>query len=274
MTAATQFPSAAGNREGAVGLSVPAQTLLLTQRVLSRAIREPATIIPNLLISIFFLLIYNGMFGESAAVSEITGGKYINFTLPVAVIMVAISGGAAGFSLLADNASGYMNRQLTMPISRFSMVAAAVVQGAVLTVVLTVVIIAVGFALGLAPATGFAGLLVLLAIAVLWGLGYAGYSVTVSLLTGKPEAAQAFTFLFFPIMFLAPVFLPRSELSGWLRTVAAFNPMTYLMEGMRALLITGWDTTAVARALLAAVLFLAVTMSTTAFAAFRGLQRT
>lgn len=250
------------------------QIVLLTGRVLSRAFREPATVIPNLMISVFFLIIYNGTFGDSAAISGLTGGEYINFTLPVAVIMVAISGGAAGFSLLSDHASGYLNRQLTMPVSRFAIVTAAIIQGAVFTAALTVVIVLVAFLLGLSPATGIGGLLMVLLISVLWGLGYAGYSVTASLLTGKPEAAQAFTFLFFPVMFLSPIFLPREELSGWLRSVASVNPMTYLMEGMRSLLMVGWDATAVWRAILACLIFLAITLTTATLAARRGLQRT
>jgi ABC-type multidrug transport system permease subunit len=60
-------------------------------------------------------------------------------------------------------------------------------------------------------------------------------------MAGNAAAAQAATFIFFPLVFLAPTFMPRAMLSGWLQVAAAFNPTTYVLETMRGVLITGWD---------------------------------
>ena len=77
-------------------------------------------------------------------------------------------------------------------------------------------------------------------MAFFWGMGFAGYSVAAGVRSGSSQGAQAATFLFFPALFLAPTFTPRYALKGWLETAAAYNPTTYVLEGMRAIMIEGW----------------------------------
>jgi ABC-2 type transport system permease protein len=249
------------------------QVLLLTARFLGNAIRQPAVILPNLGISVFFLLVYYGSFGDSEAVVELTGGNYLNFVLPVTVLFASISGGAAGLTLVEDLESGYFRRQLGMPLSRIAIVLSAMLLGAVQVTVEAILIIGLGLVLGADPAAGALGLLAVLAFSLLWGLGFAGYSVATGLLTGNARAAQSATFIFFPLLFLAPVFLPFEQLAPWIQAIARVNPTTYMLEGMRSLMIEGWVPRALGKAVIAGSLFALVTLIWAARVAVRKTSR-
>ena len=72
-------------------------------------------------------------------------------------------------------------------------------------------------------------------LASLWSLAFAGFAYAIALKTGNPAAVNSTFLLFFPFLFLTTSYVPRSELSGWLNTVAGFNPVTYILAGLRSL---------------------------------------
>ena len=238
------------------------QVVLLTKRLLLKVLREPAVTIPNLAISVFFLFTYNGAFGSSGVTQfPGVGGNYLNFILPVTILFSSISGGAAGLTLVADLETGYFRRQLTMPLGRSAIVLAAILLGALQVLLQASLIMVLGLLLGADPAAGFLGILVLLGFALIWGMGFAGYSVATGLKTGNAQAAQAASFVFFPLMFLAPVFLPMAQLAGWIQAVAKVNPTTYMLEAMRSVMIQGWVWSSIAKGLLAGGLFAVITLT-------------
>jgi ABC-2 type transport system permease protein len=110
-----------------------------------------------------------------------------------------------------------------------------------LVMVLTLPVIGLGFALGVRFETGVAGVLVFMAIAGLWGLAFTGFPYAIALKTGNPAAVNSSFLLFFPFSFLTTAFLPRESLTGWLATVARYNPVTYLLDGLRSIVSSGWD---------------------------------
>jgi ABC-type multidrug transport system permease subunit len=209
-------------------------------RLLRQQLRSPITY-GNLAISLFFLAVYTGAFGDTAAIERITGADFLTFILPVTILNAAIAGSAAGQIMVADLESGYLRRLLTLPVSRVAVVLAPMLVAATLVGGQATLVLAIGLVLGVEVATGPAGLLVVLGLALLWGLAFGGYSVAAGLRAGNAQAAQTATFLFFPLIFLAPTFLPREALAGWLATASAVNPTTYVLEAMRALLIDGWE---------------------------------
>ena len=85
----------------------------------------------------------------------------------------------------------------------------------------------------------------------LWGLAFTGFPYAIALKTGNPAAVNTSFLLFFPFVFLTTSFVPREALSGWMDTVAGWNPVTYLLAGMRSLIIDGWDWTVLGQAVLA-----------------------
>ena len=120
----------------------------------------------------------------------------------------------------------------------------------VLVVALSVPVMILGFFMGARFDTGPLGVLVFVLIGALWGLGYTGIPYAIALKTGNPGAVNSSFIIFFPFAFLTTAYLPAENLSGWLSTVSTYNPVTYVLGGLRSL-FTGWDAAELGKALLA-----------------------
>jgi ABC-2 type transport system permease protein len=105
-------------------------------------------------------------------------------------------------------------------------------------------------------------------MAILLGTGFSGFTVSAALGSGNAAATQGASFIFFPLTFLAPTFVPLNLLDGWLRTAASLNPITYVLEAMRELLNSGWNSAAILQGV-AACLMMALIMYALAFYALR-----
>jgi ABC-2 type transport system permease protein len=243
------------------GVGFRAQTALLLRRLITVTARSPVIVVVNLASTAFFLITYDGLLGGDRGLATLVGGNYQNFILPVGVLFAGLAGGSAGFLLLRDIESGYFRRQLSMPLSRLAIVVAPMIIGAGLVLLQTVVVIAIGLILGADPETGVGGLLVMVGLSLLWGLGLAGYSVAVGLRTGSPQAAQAVSLINFPLIFLSPVFVPKDQLREWVQVIATINPTTYVLNGMRSLMIDGWEAKPLLEALVAALAFAGVAIA-------------
>jgi ABC-2 type transport system permease protein len=158
-------------------------------------------------------------------------------------------------------------------VSRTALVLAPMIVGAIQVVIQSVVVFAIGWGLGADPATGVGGVVVVLLLALFWGLGFAGFSVAVGLHTGNAQAAQSATLIFFPLIFLSPIFLPEDQLKDWMQTVSTVNPTTYALQGMRSLLIEGWNAEDIGAAVAAIGGFVALTLGFAVLVARRATRR-
>jgi len=217
-----------------------AAVLPLYGRLARQGLRSPETYV-NVVLSLFFLAVYTGAFGGADEIERLTGASFVTFILPLSILNAAIAGSVAGQVLVADLESGYLRRLLTLPVGRTALVLAPMLLGATLVTVQAGLVLAVGLLVGAELEAGLAGGLLIIGLALLWGLAFGGYSVATGLLAGNAAGAQTAVFLFFPLIFLAPTFLPRESLQGWLEVVSTVNPTTYVLEAMRGLLIDGWD---------------------------------
>jgi len=252
---------------GTSGATFGVQLRVLTKRLMIRVIRRPYTELPTVLISAFFLFVYVGqldkVFGGSAMPSSIdfSKGNFVNFILPFSIVSASISGASSGINLVEDIESGVFRRYQAMPISRWAVILAPMLVGALRVLLQSGLILGLGILIGASPATGSLGFVVILGIAFLWGMGFAGYSVAAGIRSGSAQGAQAATFLFFPALFIAPTFVPREALSGWLSSAAAFNPTTYVIEAMRGIMIDGWIYESILKGVIASGLFALITLS-------------
>src|SRR5690606_12362128 len=122
--------------------------------------------------------------------------------------------------------------------------------------------IVLGLILGVDFQGGVLGVLVFIAIAALWSLAFAGFGYAIALKTGNPAAVNSSFLLFFPFLFLTSSYVPRDQLSGWLDTVAGFNPVTYILGGRRSVVLADtWQWAEIGGALLAIAVVGAVSMS-------------
>ncbi len=130
-------------------------------------------------------------------------------------------------------------------------------------------ILVLGLALGVHFEAGPLGVVVFIAMAGLWSLAFAGFGYAIALKTGNPAAVNSSFLLFFPFLFMTSSYVPRSQLTGWLNTVASWNPVTYVLEGQRSLVTQGWQWDQLGKALVAIGVVGLVSMSL-CFGALRG----
>jgi ABC-2 type transport system permease protein len=226
-------------------------TLYLTRRGLMEAVRQPAFEVQNIFIPLFFFAVTVG------AIGNISGDAfgvvdYAGFQMPVAILQGAA--GAASVSAIAmttDIERGYFDKLLLTPTPRLSLVMSRLCADAVRAMVITVIILVAGLLFSAEIEAGPIGFVAIVAMSGLFALSYAGFGLAIALRTGSAQAAQAGFLIFFPLLFLSPAFAPKEVFDPWLETLATLNPVTYVLEGMRSLVLVGWDGEALGKAMLA-----------------------
>ena len=229
--------------------------------------RDMEAVIPPVFIALFFFVVNTATF-EKVANSAGPGFDYKAFQMPTAILL-GVTGISRAPTLVLDIQNGYFDRLLMTPIRRLAILLGHMCADITVAMALTVPILALGFAIGVRFETGVLGVVAFIAIAALWSLAFSGFGYAIALKTGNPAAVNSTFLLFFPFLFLTTSYVPRSQLSGWLDTVAGLNPVTYLLEGLRSLVSEGWEWDSLAKALLAIAVLGAVSMSL-CFAALRG----
>lgn len=238
-------------------------------RALRAIPREPEALAPALIIPIFFFAVNVGALSDIASFAGVDDFKA--FQLPVAIVF-AVTGVSRASALVTDIQSGYFDRLLVSPVNRYSLLLGLMIADLVLVAALCLPVILLGFVLGVGFVTGPLGVLAFLLLSGLWGLAFTGFPYAIALRTGNPAAVNSSFLLFFPFAFLTTAFLPQQALTGWLATVADYNPVTYLLAGLRALISSGWNLPELVPAF-AAVAGVGVISFTLAFSALRSRVR-
>jgi ABC-2 type transport system permease protein len=232
-------------------------------RALRAVTREPEAVIPALIIPIFFFAVNVGSLGNVGAAVGIE--DYQAFQLPVAIIF-AVTGVNRAQALQQDIVGGYFDRLLVAPIKRSALLLGLLIADFALVILLSLPVLLLGAVLGVEYTTGLAGLAVFLLLAGAWGIAFNGFSYAIALRTASAGAVGASFILFFPFAFLTTTFVPEDALTGWLATVAQYNPVTYVLAALRSLISDGWDVSAllggaIAVAIVAVVSFTLCTLA-------------
>jgi ABC-2 type transport system permease protein len=238
-------------------------TILLGKREIRTVLRTPAYLIPNLMVPIFFYFVMVGSLEEFANQSGIDNWKA--FQLPVG-IMFAVQSGSAGLNMVTDIESGYFDKLLLTPANRLAILVGAMGADFFRIMAQATLVLAVAVPTGLDFETGLPGMVVMILITSVWGLAFSAVGFAIAIKTGNSQATQSVWTLFIPFMFLTTAFAPLDALSGWLKAAATVNPMTYVLKGMRSLSMEGWDAWALSEAMLAVIIFGAITFTLTLLA--------
>jgi ABC-2 type transport system permease protein len=248
-------------------LAFPRQLFLLLRRDLVTMVRMPAVLLLPFAMSIFLVLIYESTLARAASYIPSLQGDYLSFILPLSIVTSSVAGaGIAAQNLVRDLEGGYFDKLLTTPVYRAVLLLAPILAGAVVLGLQSSAVLVVGLLLGLKPVTGLLGLLAVVALSVLLGTGFAGFTVSAALASGSAAVTESATFVFVPLTFIAPTFVPLELLDGWLRMAARLNPITYVLEAMRTLLKLGWDIAVIWKGVLACSLLALLTYSLAAIA--------
>ncbi len=207
-------------------------------RALRAIPREPEAIIPALFIPTFFFVVYIGAL-QDVTEADNPGFDFKAFQLPVAIVF-AVTGISRAAALVTDITTGYFDRLLLTPTRRLPLLLGLMVADFALVCALCVPVIVMGYAVGVRFETGILGVLLFILMGGLWGLAFTGLPYAIALKTGNAAAVNASFLLFFPFAFLTTSIVPEEAMTGWLQQVAKYNPITYLLEALRAIVSEGW----------------------------------
>jgi ABC-2 type transport system permease protein len=219
----------------------------LARRSVLRTLRQPAQIVPALVFPLFLLAVNAGGLNEATKLPGFPTDSYLTFALAITFMqgaMFALMN--AGTSLAGDVETGFLNRLALTPLRGSALLTGMLGGVLVLGFVQAATFLIVGLTAGAHVAAGFGGVLVIFVLSFLMTLGFGAIGSAAALRTGSGEAVQGLFPLFFVLLFLSSMSLPRPLLTGWFHDVATWNPVSYLIEAVRSLLITGWDAQALA----------------------------
>lgn len=234
-------------------------------RALRQILRDPEAVIPSLFVGVFFYVVQVGVLQDLVMASTPGGLDFKAFLLPMGIVF-AITGVSRAAALVTDMQSGYFDRLLVTPIRRTALLLGLMIADIVLVFTLASLVSVAGLLFGVRFASGPLGFLAFLGLCALWGLAFAGFPYAVALRTGNPAAVNASFLLFMPFAFLSTAFVPRAAMTGWMAEIVQYNPVTYLLEALRSLLIIGWDLPVLAQGIGAVGAVFVVTMTLSALA--------
>lgn len=219
-------------------------------RSLLRTARQPAQIVPAITFPMFLFAINSAGLDAAAGLPGFPAPDYLTFILAVPFIQAGIFAVAGvGADLARDIESGFLDRLVLTPIGRAALVAGQMAGTLALGLFQGVVFISVGLAAGATLETGVAGALVLIALLICIVFAFGLVGVAAAFKFGNGEAVQGLFPVLFVFLFLSTMGMPLDLIEkGWFEAIATYNPVSYLLEGIRSLFYGGWDPGALAAA--------------------------
>jgi ABC-2 type transport system permease protein len=215
----------------------------LGRRALREAYRTPEALLPTLFIPVFFLIVNVGQAGKifpAAHTGFLKGQGYAAFQLPNSLLLAASFGTAALF-LVEDIEGGYFDKLRATPIPRTAIVLGRLIAESVKGVLIATVLMALALIFGVSVGSGVLGFVLIVALTALWSVVFVGFMQLIALKTRSAAATNSGGLVFFPLLFLTPNFVPRHLLTRPMEVAATFNPVTYLMESLRSLILDDLD---------------------------------
>jgi ABC-2 type transport system permease protein len=224
------------------------QVLLLARRSVVRTWRQPAAIVFPLVFPMLLLAVNSGGLRAETHLPGFPTHSFVAFALAVPFIQGALFATMnAGTDLARDIETGFLNRLSLTPLRGAALLAGQLGGVIVLGVVQACFYLVVGFAAGVRPKAGVAGVVLLLVFAALIALAFGALGAWAALRTGSAEAVQSLFPVFFVFLFISSMNIPRNLIATtWFRYAATLNPVSYLLECVRSLIISGWDGQALA----------------------------
>jgi ABC-2 type transport system permease protein len=215
----------------------------LARRSVVRTLRQPAQIVPAFVFPLFLLAVNTGGLQKATRIPGFPTHSYLTFALAIPFMQGALfSVMNSGTDLARDIESGFLNRLALTPVRAPALLSGLLAGALVLALAQALAYLLVGLAAGAEVSAGLGGVAVIFALSILITLGFGAVGMVAALRTGSGEAVQGLFPLLFVTLFLSSMSLPRNLIrTAWFREVATYNPVSYLIEAIRSLLIKGWD---------------------------------
>jgi ABC-2 type transport system permease protein len=226
-------------------MSILSDTRYIFVRYLKKLVRNPILLFFSLFQPIIFLILFTQLLTNLSNFPGIlpVGVSYLEFA--TAGILLQNAFGSAlqsGNSIVLDIDTGYLQKMLVTPVSRYAILLGRLSSDAFRVVIQSAIIIGLAYALGARAVTGIIGVLLILFTLAFFGLAWSGISLALGMKTRSSETVFAIGgFITFPLLFLSPALFPLSFLPSWVQTVSMFNPISYAVSASRTFMITGYD---------------------------------
>lgn len=248
----------------------------VARRSVTRTLRQPASVIPPLVFPVALMAVNAAGLRASTALPGFPTDSFLAFALAVPFIQGALFATLnAGTELARDVQTGFLSRLALTPMRGVALLSGQLTGIVVLGVAQAAFYVVVGLVAGVEFASGPAGIVVLLLFAALVSVAFGALGSFLALRTGSGEAVQAFFPVFFVFLFISSMNAPRDLMEvEWFRVAASLNPVSYLIECVRSLIITGWDARALALGFGLAAVIGVIALALASWALDRRLTRT
>ena len=256
--------------------SAAVQVGAVAGRSLRHTLRQPAMTIPPIVFPLVLMIVNAAGLKASTNLPGFPTDSFLAFALAVPFIQGALfSTMNAGTNLARDIQTGFLNRLALTPLRGSALLVGHLSGVIVLGFVQGVIYVAIGLVLGVDFASGAGGVVLLLAYATLISLAFGAIGSFLALRTGSGEAVQGLFPLLFVFLFISSVNAPRNLIAvDWFRWAATVNPVSYLVECVRSLIITGWDEEALALGFGIATVLAIVSLTVASWAMRERMSRT
>jgi ABC-2 type transport system permease protein len=213
---------------------------------MKKLIRNPILLFFSLFQPIIFLVLFTQLFSKFSAIPGFPASNYLLFATPGILLQNAFSSALqSGVSIVDDLNSGYLQKMLVTPVSRSAILLGRLTSDAFRVVVQSIIILALAYLLGASVVTGLGGILLIFLTIAFFGLAWSGISLAIGLTTKSAETVFGIGgFLTFPLLFMSTALTPLSFMPTWMQNVSRVNPISYAVDSVRVLTLTGytWNT--------------------------------
>ena len=209
-------------------------SLQVTRRVLLKYFRTPGLSVMGIVQSVLFLFSFRYVFGGA-----MQGGaaNYVRFFVPAYVATIVLfTGGGIAVAVAEDQAAGFTDRLLSLPVPRLSIVAGRVLADSVTNAWSIVTTAAFGFAFGFRLSGSVGDGLAALALCLLYGVVFTVVFIVIGLVAPNPQAAQGMSLIAFVFAFISSTYVPAGTMPGWLQPFAEHQPITPMVDAVRSLI--------------------------------------
>lgn len=213
--------------------SMLTSSLVVARRSLVKYIRTPQLIILGTVQGAMFLLIFRYVFGGAIGVGEVS---YVDFLVPGFVTTgVLFSGMGAAAGVAEDLEQGFVDRLRSLPIPRLSVLTGRALADTVVLTWGTAVTSGIGFAVGFRINGSVTDSLVAFALCIVFGFAFEWLFIALGMFAGSAQAAQGLAIMVFPLTFVSSAYVPVESMPAWLQVFAENQPITYMVDAVRAL---------------------------------------
>lgn len=264
-------PAAGVVNPHARGVSLPQQIAVLVRRSIRGALSKPSNYMPGIIMPLMLLTINSQGLRSATQLPGFPADRFLDFLLVITFMQAALfATSSSGLGLVRDIESGFLDRLALTPMRAGALVMAQISGAVFIAFTASIGYVIVGLVTNVDFKSGALGVLALLGLATWTAFTFAAIGAWLALRSGSSESLQGVFPLLFATLFLSTINMPRELIQAdWFRWITAVNPVSYMVDGMRSLVITGWDRTA----LLEDVAVLVVISAVAVYGCSRALRR-